>query len=278
MKKLYRKGQVHPSPSPSTSPSISSDQFSLNFLPATILTLVASLSSEDKQVLAYLLSCSSNTPFDYDPSKSSSKKHPHNLNNSNNKISNNNQQHPPSFSCYCFTCYTSYWARWDSSPNRQLIHEIIDAFEDNLLSQRKKKQGLSRKEKRKNNSNKRLSLDNNNHKINDGVNVNVDDNQQNDGVGGSARFDPDLGPVDSVEEDGENPCDETGEKQGSVRKIVNFIGERIWGSVWDLRVGLVLCFLFQSCMIYFPCSLFCTTICKKNMIWAVLIFSYKIIR
>ncbi|KAK2977950.1 hypothetical protein RJ640_014230 [Escallonia rubra] len=38
---------------------------------------------------------------------------------------------PPVFDCECFDCYTSYWFRWDSSPNRELIHQ---AFEDNLSS------------------------------------------------------------------------------------------------------------------------------------------------
>ncbi|KAL2539969.1 Uncharacterized protein Adt_00947 [Abeliophyllum distichum] len=32
----------------------------------------------------------------------------------------------------------NYWAKWDSSPNRQLIHEVIDAYEENLLMQNKK--------------------------------------------------------------------------------------------------------------------------------------------
>ncbi|KMS96607.1 hypothetical protein BVRB_8g201370 [Beta vulgaris subsp. vulgaris] len=246
MKKLYKKGQVHPSPSPSPSPSSSSPEFSLSYLPAAILTLAASLSSQDKEVLAYLLSCSSTTPFDFDPSKSSSKKH---LKNSNN---NNNQQHPPCFSCYCFTCYTNFWARWDSSPNRQLIHEIIDAFEDNLLSQRKKKQGLSRRGKRKNNNKENTcikgSFDNINITTTNNNNININVNNidiisciMNDddvhGSDGSVRVNTELGRVDSVEEDEDDDDDdvgdETGEKQGSsVRKIVSFIGERIWGSVW----------------------------------------------
>ncbi|OMO49381.1 hypothetical protein CCACVL1_31042 [Corchorus capsularis] len=53
MKTPYRKlGKVHPSPPP---PTIAD---SLSLLPETILTLTAALSLEDKQVLAYLISCS----------------------------------------------------------------------------------------------------------------------------------------------------------------------------------------------------------------------------
>ncbi|KAJ6737888.1 F12F1.11-RELATED [Salix koriyanagi] len=50
MKKLYCKGTVHPS-----TPIISDH---LSFLPVTILTLAAALSPEDREVLAYLISCS----------------------------------------------------------------------------------------------------------------------------------------------------------------------------------------------------------------------------
>lgn len=40
----------------------------------------------------------------------------------------------PVFDCDCFDCYTSYWFRWDSSPNRELIHQVIEAFEEHLTS------------------------------------------------------------------------------------------------------------------------------------------------
>ncbi|KAI3973811.1 hypothetical protein MKX01_030387 [Papaver californicum] len=50
-------------------------------------------------------------------------------------------EHSTSFNYDCFRCYTSFWFRWDCSPNRQLIHEIIDAYENDnqLLSTDKKK-------------------------------------------------------------------------------------------------------------------------------------------
>ncbi|GJR98142.1 hypothetical protein Tco_0270316 [Tanacetum coccineum] len=40
----------------------------------------------------------------------------------------------PLFECDCFDCYTSYWFKWDSSPNRELIHLAIEAFEETLTT------------------------------------------------------------------------------------------------------------------------------------------------
>ncbi|CBI33235.3 unnamed protein product, partial [Vitis vinifera] len=123
MKKLYRKGTVHPSP-----PPVISDQH-LAFLPSAILTLAAALSPEDREVLAYLLSCSGT------------------YTSGNRKTTTQKSgDHPPLFNCNCFRCYTSYWVKWDSSPNRQLIHEIIDAVEDGLVQSKNPK---SRKERRR---------------------------------------------------------------------------------------------------------------------------------
>ncbi|KAM1495328.1 hypothetical protein ACFX13_030399 [Malus domestica] len=31
----------------------------------------------------------------------------------------------------------SFWARWDVSPNRQLIHEILEAFEERLVEKKR---------------------------------------------------------------------------------------------------------------------------------------------
>lgn len=40
----------------------------------------------------------------------------------------------PLFECDCFDCYTSSWFKWDSSPNRELIHQAIEAFEESLAT------------------------------------------------------------------------------------------------------------------------------------------------
>ncbi|XP_010546515.1 PREDICTED: uncharacterized protein LOC104818580 [Tarenaya hassleriana] len=130
MKKLYRKGTVHPSP------QIKPDDHLLSLLlPAAILSLAAALSPEDREVLAYLISTSG------DRSPNSRRK-----TTKTHKIQNDDL-HPPLFHCDCFSCYTSYWVRWDSSPSRQLIHEIIDAFEDSL--EKKKKERTGKKDRRK---------------------------------------------------------------------------------------------------------------------------------
>ncbi|XP_010460477.1 PREDICTED: uncharacterized protein LOC104741334 [Camelina sativa] len=110
-----KKGKVHPSPPPHPLPpsSSSSKDNSLSvfkLLPAAILVLVSVLSSQDQEVLAYLITTSLSTTV------SGKNKRTHHK--------------APLLDCGCFDCYTSYWSRWDSSPNRELIHQIIEAFED----------------------------------------------------------------------------------------------------------------------------------------------------
>ncbi|KAF7840567.1 neurogenic protein mastermind [Senna tora] len=173
MKKLYRKGTVHPSP-----PAIS-DQ--LSFLPATILTLAAALSPEDREVLAYLISGAAK---------------------GGGGAAVEGGDHPPLFTCSCFSCYMSYWIRWDSSPNQQLIHEIIDAFED-WLAQSGKSGKSNRKEKR---NNKRDSKK----------------QQSEESISG--------GGGDGCADEGSNGDGIQDEEKGSVRRFVSFIGERIWGA------------------------------------------------
>ncbi|KAI3983503.1 hypothetical protein MKX01_038923 [Papaver californicum] len=123
MKNLYHKnkdkGKVYPSPSSSSSPS-NNNKDVLNLLPAAILVLVSVLSLEDREVLSYLITMSLKST---NPSSSSSKI----LIQKFKKTS-----HKPLFDCGCFDCYTSFWFRWDSSPNRELIHQAIEAFEEHL--------------------------------------------------------------------------------------------------------------------------------------------------
>ncbi|KAH7860783.1 hypothetical protein Vadar_017936 [Vaccinium darrowii] len=193
MKKLLNsKGKVHPSPPPPAAV----DQNRFSFLPATILTLTLSLSVQDKEVLAYLISCSGHH---YTAAGGGS----------------SGGDHSPQFNCNCFSCYMSYWVKWDTSPNRELIHQILDEYEDGLLN--KKKKLKVKKERRKRGS----SL-----------------------VGGELKSDSgDSGELESVEVSGkgdeeevvvkgEEIC-EVGSEKGAVRKVVSFIGERIWG-VWGV--------------------------------------------
>ncbi|KAH7856497.1 hypothetical protein Vadar_002087 [Vaccinium darrowii] len=199
MKKLCRrKVTVHPSP-----PLISDH---LAFLPATILTLAAALSPEDREVLAYLISCSSSGDF--------SSHHRNTQKKMTSSSTSSSGDHQPSFNCDCFRCYTSYWVRWDSSPSRQTIHEIIDAFEDDQLGgQRKREKSSTRRERRK---------------------------RGEKGLGELKRTESvELGESESVEEisvcGGEN-CGgggDEGVEKGTVRKFVSFVGEKFWSTVWS---------------------------------------------
>ncbi|XVF02798.1 hypothetical protein REPUB_Repub04eG0205300 [Reevesia pubescens] len=148
--KLKNKGKVYPSPSPSPSSSSSSSSASgedylsfLKLLPAAILTLASVLSLEDREVLAYMITRSLKTTTtttnsslvsqDYSSSKKRSSKKPSATTTAKLTQKSGGSSHkPPVFDCDCFHCYTSYWFRWDSSPNRELIHQVIEAFEDHL--------------------------------------------------------------------------------------------------------------------------------------------------
>ncbi|KAI3695437.1 hypothetical protein L1987_78434 [Smallanthus sonchifolius] len=198
MRKLYshNKGKIHPSPPPNAATTTTDH---LSILPLAIAALAASLAPEDKEVLAYLLSCSLTTPT---------------TNNINNNFSKTTDKtgggnHPPKFNCYCFSCYTSYWVRWDVSPDRQLIHEIIDAYEDGLV--KNKRSGKNKKERKKN----KVSPSSDSPHAPEEVSHAPPQVEENRGK--------DLGCL----------VIEASPDKGPVRKIVNFLGERIWG-VWGV--------------------------------------------
>ncbi|KAL1214766.1 hypothetical protein V5N11_011431 [Cardamine amara subsp. amara] len=185
MKKLCRKGTVHPSP------AIKSDDQFLSLLPVAILSLVAALSTEDREVLAYLISNSGDS--------NRLKK---------NKDKKEDNHHSPLFICDCFSCYKSYWVRWDTSPSRQLIHEIIDAYEDSLEMKKKKKDRRKRSGKASGRVNSvgpsRLSE-----------------------LGSSSN---EFGGGDSAE-GGSCGGEEAVKEKGSVEKVLSFIGQKFLG-VW----------------------------------------------
>ncbi|MFS7933582.1 hypothetical protein Hanom_Chr04g00381561 [Helianthus anomalus] len=209
MKKLYNhnKGKIHPSPPPPPPPppppsnTTATDHLSL--LPLAVATLAAALAPEDQEVLAYLLSCTT----------------------TDNKLYDHNTKtgtHAPKFNCYCFSCYTSYWARWDASPRRHLIHEVIDTYEDKYAMTNKS------------NNNKRNGKNKNKKKNNK-----VSPSSSSPHVPETASHVPQLveetriNNSDCVEdEDGLIVGTLSGDK-GSIKKIVSFIGERIWG-VWGI--------------------------------------------
>ncbi|RAL49542.1 unnamed protein product [Cuscuta campestris] len=200
MKKLYRKSAVHPTP------PLVLDQ--LAFLPAAILALTVALGQGDKEVLAYLVSCSAGS-FNADRKSAAY---------CGGK--GGSDAHPPRFDCYCFSCYMSYWGRWDSSPNRQLIHEIIDAYEDRLASWSRNQ----RREKRKGKAGRKQAKG--------------PSGSPPPGFSGESMNSSELsletgesGESNSAELDSTR-YEEEEEEGGAVRRFVSFVGERIWTSIW----------------------------------------------
>ncbi|KAI3928531.1 hypothetical protein MKW98_024132 [Papaver atlanticum] len=230
MKKLYKKGKIHPS-----SPHHFSDQ--LAFLPATILTLTVALSPEDREVLAYLICFSGNLS-----SFTGSRK----KNYGGGSSGFNGGEHSTSFNCDCFRCYTSFWFRWDCSPNRQLIHEIIDAYENDnqVLATDKKKMKMKqskkdRKKKESSDTNTAASA-NNNSIINDNEVV-VLEMKQFEQVSeeifdspGSFEIINGVGDISDNDDDDNVVIEEVKQQdleKGSMRKLISFVGGKIWG-VW----------------------------------------------
>lgn len=135
--KIKHKGKIFPSPSSvSLPPPCNRDVLSvLKLLPAAILALASVLSLEDREVLAYMiarsLSCSNPPPLNIESSNGSKRSSKRQLGGSGG---GGGPHKPPVFGCDCFDCYTSFWLRWDSSPNRELIHQVIEAFEEHLTN------------------------------------------------------------------------------------------------------------------------------------------------
>ena len=212
MKKLYHKGTVHPSP------PLISDQ--LSFLPAAILTLAAALSPEDREVLSYLISCSSSATSTSTFSGNARRK------------TGAETEHSPSFSCSCFCCYTSYWVRWDESPNHQLIHEIIDAYEDSLSKKgnKGKKNGKGKKEKRNNKKGCSSTTTSSNHTH---EHAHSSELKRSELESSPSRESAESEPVVEIHTNisGDESCEGVVvEEKGSVRRFMSFVGERIWGA------------------------------------------------
>ncbi|RXH97722.1 hypothetical protein DVH24_010047 [Malus domestica] len=54
-----------------------------------------------------------------------------------------------------YRSYMSFWARWDASSNRQLIHEILEAYEERLVEKKRSRNSKVKKERRKANKGSR---------------------------------------------------------------------------------------------------------------------------
>ncbi|VYS45807.1 unnamed protein product [Arabidopsis thaliana] len=225
MKKLYRKGTVHPSP-----PQIKSNDHLLTLLPVAIFSLAAVLSPEDREVLAYIISTASYSG-ERNPTSRLNKTKAH------KKALFDN--HSPLFHCDCFSCYTSYWVRWDSSPSRQLIHEIIDAFEDSLEKNKNKKKNVTGKKDRRKRSGKSSSLL-------ASSSFSTDDSEIPSRLGESVVNSCPCTSSSELTQDGGgcsgglepmeffcagDACEKVEEEKGTVRRFVSFIGEKVFG-VW----------------------------------------------
>ncbi|KAI3815100.1 hypothetical protein L1987_14756 [Smallanthus sonchifolius] len=119
--------------------------------------------------------------------------------------------HPPQFKCNCFRCYTSFWVH-EIIDVYEVIHEIIDVYEDGLIC--KKKSGKNKKERKTNKG--FSSCSSSIFHVSASVAANV-------------TYAP--AHVEQKNADGEDDMGLGSLQKGSVRKIVNFVGERIWG-VW----------------------------------------------
>lgn len=122
------------SPRPKSKPKIHTSSYPLSLLPAAILALVAAMTFDDREVLAYLLLRSTKTPSSALQEKRKCRK----------LDAPAAAARRPLLDCPCFDCYTSFWTRWDSSPNRELIHRAIEAFEEELARGESAKRGRRR--------------------------------------------------------------------------------------------------------------------------------------
>ncbi|XP_042416548.1 uncharacterized protein LOC122005542 [Zingiber officinale] len=208
MKKLGNgKGKVHPAPAP---------QGHLAALPAAVMALAATLTAGEQEVLAYLLSGGGRW-----------------------REQRRRRAHPPELGCDCFGCYKSFWARWDASPNRHVIHRIIDAVEESLES-RERGRGRRRKQRERKGCDlaaaaageeifgseaKRFLEVDGGHLCSDNI---VGE------FGDEGRVDDSEEEEAEAEDEVEQENNENGshESKSSVRRFMSFLGESVWG-VWS---------------------------------------------
>ncbi|WOL13595.1 hypothetical protein Cni_G22365 [Canna indica] len=211
--------RVHPAPPPVAMP-----RDHLATLPAAIMALAAALTAEEQEVLAYLLSVGGGERWRERPRR---------------------RAHPPELGCRCFGCYKSFWARWDASPNRHVIHRIIDAVEESLES-RERDRGCGGRRRRRSGRGGRKGADfevevaaATAEEGNLGVEVKgfpmLDGGHLVDGDDDDDDYDDDRSSNDHDDEHGDEEEEiSTGSNanKSSVRRFMSFIGERVWG-VWN---------------------------------------------
>ncbi|XP_042409585.1 uncharacterized protein LOC121998652 [Zingiber officinale] len=153
-------------------------------LPSAVLALAVALSAEEQEVLGYLLSSGGEWP--------------------------RQREHLPELGCRCFGCYKSFWARWDASPNRKLIHRIIDAVEEGIEWQEQERGRVRRNRRRRTK----------------GANLEATSTAEEDKSAPEATHFPDN-------DDGDDRASNStiNGSKSSARGLMSFIGENFW-RVW----------------------------------------------
>ncbi|KAL5215757.1 hypothetical protein ABZP36_007158 [Zizania latifolia] len=219
MKKLYQgKGRrVHPAPA-----QVDAAAAAAVALPAAVLALASALTAEEQEVLAYLLS--------------------------GGGAAGGRRRcrgaHPPEMGCGCFSCYKSFWARWDASPNRHLIHRIIDAVEEGggaggggtgpprrppRRRRRGRRGGGDCEEDAADSSEANANVQHLHHQLS-GFDGGEDRDYEGDGDDEEEEGNSMDGEVDDETALAENDCS-NGEKS-TVGRLVRFIGEKVWAA-WN---------------------------------------------
>ncbi|CAL9079292.1 unnamed protein product [Musa textilis] len=203
--------RVHPTPL--TGAAATRDL--LAALPSTVLALAATLTAAEQEVLAYLLSGGGG--------------------GGRWREQRRRRAHPPELGCGCFGCYKSFWARWDASPNRHVIHRIIDIVEESSEARELDRgSGSSRRRRSGRGGRKDAGL---------AAEVAAAGVEESLGVVGMGFSQLDGGRL--ADDDGEDGDDDGEEINGgsnsnnnasggcnSVRRFMSFIGERVWGA-WN---------------------------------------------
>ena len=212
MKKLYQgKGRrVHPAPA---------DAAAAVALPAAVLSLASALTAEEQEVLAYLLSCGGAA---------------------GGRPRRRRGPHPPEMGCGCFGCYKSFWARWDASPNRHLIHHIIDAVEEGGGggSGGHPRRGPSRRRRRGRRGSDAADyedagvVDASTDHRHPGCDGGRDHHGEYEGDGDDEEEEV-ASSMDGDEDDAsvasEGDCNGGSAEKSTVGRLVRFIGEKVWG-------------------------------------------------
>uniref|UniRef100_A0ACD5YAI5 Uncharacterized protein n=1 Tax=Avena sativa TaxID=4498 RepID=A0ACD5YAI5_AVESA len=224
MKKLYQgKGRrVHPAPPPAPDAALA-------LLPAALLALAATLTAEEQEVLAYLLSgIGTGSGGSAGGGRRSSKRH--------------NDPHQPEMGCGCFGCYKSYWARWDASPNRHLIHRIIEAVEEGTAAAGPTGAGATRRGGHRRRRRGRGGRDLDSASPSGAVEADAGllqvccasedgDYEGDEDDGADSVYGGDGEGEDAMTDDSDCASTSNAEKS-AVGKLVRFIGEKVWGA-WN---------------------------------------------